>query len=113
MTEIKKVYKAVRENPAKVTHLRTEIYYAMGGMNYFTGKAEPHGYYVSVSPVTRSTSSGGFMMESYTGFTGAKQCIKEVTRKSKKAEAEALAAFPRWAEALENLVLNNQGLSLA
>ncbi len=84
-----KKYIEVKENPSKVTHLKIELYYDLGGMNYFTGRAENRGYYLSVSPVTRGTSAGGFTSESYTAFTGIKQNIKQVTRKSAKAEAEA------------------------
>lgn len=83
-----KKYIEVTENPAKITHLKIEVYYNLGGINYFTGRAENRGYYLSVTPVERETN-GGFVSESYTAFTGIKQCIKQVTRKSAKAEAEA------------------------
>lgn len=39
-----KKYIKVKENPAKVTHLKIELYYDLGGMNYFTGRAETSGY---------------------------------------------------------------------
>lgn len=105
-----KKYIEVKENPAKVTHLKIELYYDLGGMNYFTGKAENRGYYLSVTPVTRGTSAGGFTSESYTAFTGIKQNIKQVTRKSAKAETEAekLAAdaekrkIAKWLEKLQD-----------
>lgn len=106
-----KKYIKVKENPAKVTHLKIELYYDLGGMNYFTGRAENRGYYLSVSPVTRGTSAGGFSSESYTAFTGIKQNIKQVTRKSAKAEAEKLAA-----DAMDNLidyVCRKNGLEIA
>lgn len=91
-----KKYIEVKENPAKVTHLEIELYYYLGGMNYFTGRAENRGYYLSVAPVER-----GMRSECYTAFTGIKQNIKQVTRKSAKAEAEAekLAA-----DAMDNLI---------
>lgn len=108
-----KKYIEVKENPAKVTHLKIELYYDLGGMNYFTYKTENRGYYLSVSPVTRGASTGGFISESYTAFTGIKQNIKQVTRKSAKAEAEAekLAA-----DAMDNLidyVCKKNGLEIA
>lgn len=96
-----KKYIKVKENPAKVTHLKIELYYDLGGMNYFTGRAENRGYYLSVSPVTRGTSAGGFVSESYTAFTGIKQNIKQVTRKSAKAEAEAEKMA---ADVMDNLI---------
>ena len=78
-----KKYIKVNEKPG-TTHLKIELYYALGGMNYFTGRTESRGYYLSVSPVERK---GG--CESYTSFTGTKILIKAVSRKSAKAEAEA------------------------
>lgn len=84
-----KKYIEVKENPAKVTHLKIELYYSLGGMNYYTYRAENRGYYLSVMPVTRGISAGGFVSESYAVFTGIKQCVKEVKRKSAKAEIEA------------------------
>lgn len=83
-----KKYIEVMENSAKITHLKIEVYYNLGGINYFTYRTENRGYYLSVTPVKRETK-GGFVSESYTAFTGIKQCIKQVTRKSAKAEAEA------------------------
>lgn len=66
------------------THIKCELYYNLGGINYFTYKEEPRGYYVSVSPVTRSGNC-----ESYMGFSGIKKCVLEVKRASKAAEAKA------------------------
>lgn len=108
-----KKYIEVKENPAKVTHLKIELYYDLGGMNYFTGRAENRGYYLSVTPVERGMRDGGFISESYTAFTGIKQNIKQVTRKSAKAESEAekLAA-----DAMDNLidyVCKKNGLEIA
>ena len=34
---LRKKYIEVKENSAKVTHLKIELYYDLGGMNYFTG----------------------------------------------------------------------------
>lgn len=68
--------------------LKCELYYSLGGVNYFTYKNEQRGYYVSVYPVEKVR---GF--ESYTAFTGVKALIKPCQRKSNKAEAEALAKY--------------------
>lgn len=54
-----KKYIEVKENSAKVTHLKIELYYDLGGMNYFTGRAENRGYYLSVTPVERGMRDGG------------------------------------------------------
>ena len=34
---LRKKYIEVKENSAKVKHLKIELYYDLGGMNYFTG----------------------------------------------------------------------------
>ena len=88
-----KKYIELKENHS-ATHLKIEVYYNLGGYNAFTGKSEPRGYYLSVSPVTLSHTDYGVTLESYTAFSGLKLCIKEVTRKSEKAAraAEEIAA---------------------
>ena len=85
MEHIKKEY--LNTNKEK-TFLKCELYYSLGGMNYFTGKTEARGYYVSVSPVERSNG-----WESYTAFSGWKKCVVECARKGKKAEAKALEVY--------------------
>ena len=90
MEHIKKEY--LNTNKDK-TFLKCELYYSLGGMNYFTGRTEARGYYVSVSPVERETRDYGVTMESYTAFSGWKKCVVECARKGKKAEAQALAAY--------------------
>lgn len=72
--------------------IKCELYYSLGGMNYFTSKNEPRGYYVSVSPVER-VNRGNYVSECYTAFSGVKQCVVTVARKSKKAEQEALSRY--------------------
>lgn len=88
------------KNPEEVngcTHLTAEVYYDLGGMNYFTYKVEPRGYYMSMTPVEK-VDRGGYVTESYTAFTGKKTLIKEVKRKSAKAENEANAFFKEHLE---------------
>lgn len=85
MEHIKKEY--LNTNKDK-TFLKCELYYSLGGMNYFTGRTEARGYYVSVSPVER-----GDGWESYTAFSGWKKCVVECARKGKKAEAKALEVY--------------------
>lgn len=87
---IKKFYK-VKNNP-NVTHLKAEVYYNLGGTNVFTYKNEARGYYMSISPVKRE-DRGGYVMESYTAFTGLKQLVVPVQRKSQKKLAEAVEYF--------------------
>lgn len=66
-----------------VTHVKVEVYYSMGGMNYFTGTNEARGIKISVSPVTRNTS-GIMVSESYVGFSGSKRHLKDMARYSAK-----------------------------
>lgn len=88
------------ENPTKyATHLRIDLYYHKGGYNCFTHKEEKRGYYISVSPVARD----GFL-ESYTCFTGTKQLIKEVQRKSEKAYKTALESINEFLPGLIDYV---------
>lgn len=76
------------KNKKETTYLKAEIYYALGGMNYFTSRNESRGYYLSVSPVERDRG-----LESYTAFTGLKQLVLPVQRKSQKKMDEAITYF--------------------
>ena len=71
-------------------YIKAEVYYDEGGYSYFTYKNHPRAYYISAVEIGR-----GGNYESHTLFsdTGRKQMICEVTRQSKKREAEALAYF--------------------
>lgn len=59
--------------------IEVEVYYKLGGMNYFSGGVNKRGIYLSISPVN---ISGG--MKSFTAFTGIATCIEELNRKSDK-----------------------------
>lgn len=88
--------------------LRVELYYSLGGMNYFTYKQEARGFYLSVSPVKRERN-----MESYTAFTGTKLCVHECKRFSKKAAEQAEEKAKTSEKGLIDYVLKKQGLELA
>ena len=91
-------YRVIKNNSnTKATHLKAEIYYSLGGMNYFSSKVESRGYYISVSPVEREVKQYG-TMERYTAFTGLKQCVIPTERKSKKKAEEALRYFEEHIE---------------
>ena len=83
--------------------LRCELYYSLGGYNFFTYKNEPRGYYVSVTPVEREQRNG-YTMESVALFSGVKVLVCEVNRKSKKAEEEALARY----DETKNRIINSR-----
>ena len=80
-----KKYIYIKNPNRNANKIKIELYYHLGGMNYFTGKAENRGYYLSVTPVLLE---GNFVTT--TAFTGIKQCIKQVARKSEKAYQAAL-----------------------
>lgn len=83
---IKKEYIPTKEQNK---YIKCELYYSLGGMNYFSYKQEQRGYYVSVCPVERE-NRGGYVMESFTAFSGVKMLVTACARKSKKAEQDAL-----------------------
>ena len=99
------------EANAAATHLKIEVYYHLGGYNCFTAKSENRGYYLSISPVTRSNRDG-FTFESYTAFSGIKQCVKTVARKSATAEREAEEKAARIEKMLIEWVCDKNGLPL-
>lgn len=80
-----KKYIDIKNPNHNANKIKIELYYHLGGYNYFTYKEEKRGYYISVTPVLHE----GYF-ETVTAFTGIKQCIKEVTRKSEKAYQTAL-----------------------
>ena len=88
MDKVVRYYK-VNNNP-NVTDLKAEIYYSLGGINYFTSRNEQRGYYMSISPVKRDG-----VCESYTAFTGLKQLVLPVQRKSNKKMIEAITYFEK------------------
>ena len=67
--------------------IEIELYYSKGGYNVFTYKNESRGYYVRICPITVERN-----MVSFVAFSGTKVCIHECSRKSAKAEREAIVA---------------------
>ncbi len=78
-------------------YIKVEVYYSKGGMNYFNGKVEPRGYWLSVAPVQRS-NEGGVVIESWTAFTGRKRFLLEVKRQSDKAMTTAIGLAKQFEE---------------
>ena len=62
-----------------VTHLRVDVYYSQGGYNLSTYQEEQRGYYLSVSPVSRS-KLGDANTERYLAFSGRKRLLLPVNR---------------------------------
>lgn len=78
----------IRENKMK-----TEIYYNIGGYNYFTGEKTQRGYYVSVGPVEQTE-----VYESVVAFSSYCFCLFKVNRKSKKQMERAINEYKEVAE---------------
>lgn len=95
----------------KVNSLRVELYYSLGGMNYWTYKPDSRGYYLSVTPV-ESAQRNGYTTESYTIGSGVKMLIKEVNRKSAKAAAEAEVLAQPHIQELIDYICNKEGVEV-
>ena len=95
----------------KVNSLRVELYYSLGGMNYWTYKQDGRGYYLSVTPVER-TQHNGYMTEGYTMGSGVKMLIKEVNRKSAKVAAEAEVLAQPHIQELIDYICNKEGVEV-
>ncbi len=106
-----KKYIALTTPTKNATHLLIELRYNLGGLNYFTYKQEPRGYYLSVSPVALEQRDG-YTLESFTAFTGTKYLVKEVSRKSTKAEREAEQKAVELEKALINFVCTQNNLAI-
>lgn len=106
-----KKYIELQEKTRNATHLLIELRYNLGGFNYFTYKQEPRGYYLSVSPVELKQRDG-YTLESYTAFTGTKYLVKEVPRKSTKAEREAEEKAEELEKALIRFVCAQNNIAI-
>lgn len=63
---------------------KIEVFFQKGGYNFFNGREEKRGYYISVIPVERKDCGNGVVMESFVAFSGIKKLLLEVNRQSKK-----------------------------
>ena len=101
-----KKYLDIKPNP-NANKIKIELYYHLGGYNLFTYKEEPRGYYLSVTPVWRGNNC-----ETITAFSGIKQCIKQVARKSEKAYQTALKDVDMFLPDLINYVCNKNNIEI-
>lgn len=67
-----------------INTVEVKVYYSLGGMNYFTYKNEPRGYYFSITPILVENG-----WRSYNVFSGQKTCVLECARQSRKRYEEA------------------------
>lgn len=84
------------------TEVKVNVYYSLGGMNYFNSKNEDRGYWISVSPIQIERRNDGIVFESYRAFSGTKRLIIGASRKSQSGFDKAF----KLAEELENEMLN-------
>jgi hypothetical protein len=85
--------------------------YDIGGYDMFTYTQKPRGYYIRVTPVLLE-NRGSYNVVSFTAFTGFKKCIKTVTRKSAKAEREALETARDFLPDIVAAVCKHNGVSV-
>lgn len=86
------------------THIAVELFYSKGGCNYFTGKIEERGIWLSFRPVTYEVKDG-CTCESYTAFSGVKFLIKGLERMSRKQFAKVTAELHKN-ELIDSLVFH-------
>lgn len=67
-----------------------EVYYDLGGMNYFSGRSVERGYYASVNPVERQRLDNGVAMVRLNPRSGVKKLILPVARKTNRAYERAV-----------------------
>jgi len=84
-----------RNDLNKATHLEVNVSYNKGGVNCFSGGTRPRGYYLSVTPVTISSTSISFV-----AFTGQSQFLLETKRFSAKQFAQAIEMSKAYEEEL-------------
>jgi hypothetical protein len=70
-------------------HLKVQVDYEKGGMNWFSGQENKRGYYLYVFPVQIETVDNRVVVESFTLMKGSKKLLFEVSRKSEKAYQRA------------------------
>lgn len=102
-----KKYLKLKDNGQAETHLEIELYYSLGGMNWWTYETEKRGYYISVIPVEKGNGMIGC-----TAFSGIRQLVKSVKRKSEKAETEANILAKQYEQKLIDYVLEKNGFEL-
>ena len=86
------------------THIAVELFYSKGGCNYFIGKIEERGIWLSFRPVTYEEKDG-YTCESYTAFSGIKFLIKGLERMSRNQLAKVTAELHKN-ELIDSLVFH-------
>jgi len=103
-----RTYKA--EGP-RVNVIECEIYYSKGGINYFTYRDEPRGYYFSIQPYFIE-DHGYCTSRSFSAFSGAKDIVLPCQRQSKKRYEEAKSMMDDLVERYLATFCASHGLTL-
>lgn len=86
---LEKEYIKLKENGDKETHLCVEMDYNLGGTNWYSHTPIPRGYYLYATPCTLE-DRGDYQTVSQVLGKGLKILLKQVARRSKKAEDTAI-----------------------
>ena len=93
--------KYIERNDLKnATHLEVSVSYRKVGVTYSNGERMPRGYYLTVTPVTKTEISVCFTM-----FTGQSYFLLETKRFSAKQFAKAIEMSKDYEEELIALVV--------
>ncbi len=103
--EIKKTY-LLTKTPGK--ELQINVYYDKGGINMFSGKNEPRGYWLSVRPVERDEKSVSFSITE-----GLRVFLLEVKKRGEKNDQQALKLSEEKQGEVVGAVAAKYGLELA
>ena len=83
-----------------------QVYYHLGGMNYFTYKQEPRGIYVSIQPC-KFIERGGYTMVECCPMNGCKFLLEELKRANAKKLAQWEECVAMYAEQLAKAYIEN------
>ncbi len=88
-------------------HLKIEVYYNKGGINYFTYKTDPRGYWLSMTIVERDTRESGVVIESFSLFgSGFRHFLLEVKKQSEKSYEKAVSLAEEMIDEMRVQVIN-------
>lgn len=87
--------------------LELKVVYDLGGYNMATYEPKPRGYYLHCSPLQ---VGGGWVK--FQGFSGTYMLLNEVTRQSKKGEAEAMRLYAENRQKVIDYVCGKHGIAL-
>jgi hypothetical protein len=91
-------------------YLKAEVFYNKGGINYFTSRTEPRGYWASVTVVDVDRRENGVSIESFSLFgSGYKEFLFEVKKQSEKSYNRAVAEAGPVIEKIQNALLEKAG----